>query len=378
MEISLPTGKLDLEIFNSHYPLETLTDFAARNNPKRGFLFISKILGKHIPVRPSIMQKSYIQLADLIKKTDNENFLKSPVLLISLAETATALGQGVFEELCSKDSGIEGLFCHTTRYNLEAYESIKFSEEHSHASQHFLYIPQNKEAKNFLKEVKTLVLIDDEMSTGKTFCNLTNALKSLCPKLSQVITATFLDLLGKERKENFLKEMPCKTHCVSLLEGSFSFTPNENFIFTNTTCSVGDNFYKNGLIREFSARTGIFSKDIEKQKTLILKNIPEKQDSTLILGTGEYIYDAYKLALNLENQGYDIYFQSTTRSPILLGNAIESILSFPDNYGENIDNFLYNVKKDQYKQIVICYELNPLPSSHNLPEMINASTLFLS
>ena len=44
--IELETGKINLKVNQiSDFQLEDLFDFAARNNPKRGFLFLSKVLG---------------------------------------------------------------------------------------------------------------------------------------------------------------------------------------------------------------------------------------------------------------------------------------------------------------------------------------------
>lgn len=62
--ITLPRGTLDLTYQtnsmanknslkqNDSYQLEDLLGFAQRINPKRAFLFVSKVLGRHIPVAP--------------------------------------------------------------------------------------------------------------------------------------------------------------------------------------------------------------------------------------------------------------------------------------------------------------------------------------
>ena len=51
--------------------------------------------------------------------------------------------------------------------------------------------------------------------------------------------------------------------------------------------------------------------------------------------------------------------QSTTRSPILTWGAVGHALSFPDNYGEGVANFLYNVAPGQYDHVLICHETAP-------------------
>ena len=69
--INLPRGTLDLTYQtnsatakdgieqSNHYQLEDLLGFAQRINPKRAFLFVSKVLGRHIPVAPSIMRGAF-------------------------------------------------------------------------------------------------------------------------------------------------------------------------------------------------------------------------------------------------------------------------------------------------------------------------------
>ncbi|MDW2612034.1 phosphoribosyltransferase domain-containing protein, partial [Escherichia coli] len=75
------------------YPLTDLFDIAERRNPKRAFLFVSKVLGRHIPVSPQVMRNVYTQLAEQFLGT-----LDGPVVFIGMAETAVGLGAGVFDE----------------------------------------------------------------------------------------------------------------------------------------------------------------------------------------------------------------------------------------------------------------------------------------
>jgi hypothetical protein len=67
--------------------------FAERINPKRAFLFVSKVLGRHIPVSPHIMRHAFTDLAELVPDD-----LPEPVLVI--AETAVGLAQA-FIRCCS-------------------------------------------------------------------------------------------------------------------------------------------------------------------------------------------------------------------------------------------------------------------------------------
>ena len=71
-----------------------------------------------------------------------------------------------------------------------------------------------------------------------------------------------------------------------------------------------------------------------------------------MIGTGEYAYTPFRLALALEEAGYDVRFQSTTRSPILVGDAIASRREFPDHHGDGIPNYLYNLDADRLPVII--------------------------
>ncbi|MGM8887452.1 phosphoribosyltransferase domain-containing protein, partial [Psychrobacter sp. 1U2] len=104
--ISLPRGTLsltyqtncgtshdDLEK-NNRYQLEDLLGFAQRINPKRAFLFVSKVLGRHIPVAPTTMRQAFTDLANSVPSN-----LPEPILVVGMAETAVGLSAGVHQAL---------------------------------------------------------------------------------------------------------------------------------------------------------------------------------------------------------------------------------------------------------------------------------------
>ena len=51
-----------------------------------------------------------------------------------------------------------------------------------------------------------------------------------------------------------------------------------------------------------------------------------------------------------------VKFSALTRSPIALGGAITTMLSFSDNYGLGMTNFAYNVDPNEWDLIVLCVE----------------------
>ncbi len=64
INVKLPSGNLELFVKHSDFALEDICCFATRANNKRGFLFVSKVLGKHYPVKPNNMLKIYQNLSN--------------------------------------------------------------------------------------------------------------------------------------------------------------------------------------------------------------------------------------------------------------------------------------------------------------------------
>src|SRR3546814_9982877 len=89
-KIELSTGTLELVIEHAA-ELDAFCDFAARANPKRGFLIVSKVLGRHLPASPNAMRGAMDELGQKLPAD-----LPGPIVFLGMAETATALGQGVF------------------------------------------------------------------------------------------------------------------------------------------------------------------------------------------------------------------------------------------------------------------------------------------
>mgnify|MGYP000982449501 FL=1 len=211
--VQLPTGVITVEVHESLMPLDELCGFAARRNPKRGFLFVSKVLGKHMPVRPSLMLSVHEKLARQIPVD-----LPGPVVVIGMAETATCLGQGVFEAFKVLSGREDLVFIHSTRYRVNRPAALEFLEEHSHAADHIMYMPEGERARELFEHARSLVLVDDEASTGKTFVNLTTAFKERIPSLAQVVTAVITDWRGPARTEATLAAMPVPSRTIAVLK----------------------------------------------------------------------------------------------------------------------------------------------------------------
>ncbi len=363
--IELPTGTLELTIDANAFALDDLLGFAARANAKRGFLFLSKVLGKHWPVKPAVMRTIHEHMAADVPVDAGS------VVFIAMAETAVGLGQGVFEAWLRANPGREALFLHTTRYRVGDVPMLEFEESHSHAPRQFLHLPPDPRRLALLQSARTLVLVDDEASTGNTFLNLSNAVRQLNPGLERVHLATITNFMGDAANAALSERFGVQVSMAAPLCGEFQFIPGElategapaQRFDPDADLGASDQFGRFGLDGPLTAPAGLVN---------ALAGSIKPGERVLVLGTGEFMHPSYLLGAALEAHGVDVAVQSTTRSPILKWGAVSSALAFQDNYGEGVTNFLYNVSPGQYDHVFICHETAPNPALHQLAEVFQA------
>lgn len=332
---------------------------------------VSKVLGKHIPVKPSVMRGVHTLLAKKIPTN-----LPGPVVVIGMAETAICLGHGVYEEYLRLTGRTDVVFCHSTRYRLERPQALEFLEEHSHAADHIMYLPENELNCMLYENARSLVLVDDEASTGKTFVNLANAFQKRIPSLQTVVTAVITDWRGPKRTRETMAAMPVPSRSIAVLEGEYQFTPAPNLVAVAMPNVVGDNRSKDALLPRNHGRFGKRGMMRYNHSGYAdMERMVNASSNVLVLGTGEFAYAPFCLAEELERQGADVYFQTTTRSPIMVGGAIGAALTFVDNYGDGIPNFVYNVSPGQYDRVIIAHETPAGSVDSNLVDALAAETL---
>ncbi len=395
-------------------PLDKLFGMAARKNKKRAFLFVSKILGKHIPVIPQLsllyggaLAARYLEVIEGIfcekKKAIIEGIkgkrdckavyndlgkkiftLSEPAVFIGFAETATALGQGMFDYF---SNGVG--YIHTTREELLNLKPIlSFEEEHSHATAHRFYA----ENSNLLKNENPIILIDDEITTGKTALNIIEDIEKKYPR-KKYILVSLLDWRSEEDKDRFKrkeKELGISITPISLISGTIevegssieenrmenkqnntdfknssieyinleAFFPNHlPFHSINTAKEIN----KNPYLRE-TGRFGIAAKDIGAIDHLARSvgdylRKKRKGKNTLCLGNGEFMYLPMLIAAYM---GEGIVYHSTTRSPIhpynKIGYGIKNAFAFKNPEDSNIVNYLYNIPQGYYDEIYLFFE----------------------
>ena len=362
LRVNLKRGKLDVAVRESLFAPDALFGFAERKNPKRAFLFVSKVLGRHIPVKPSVMQQTYEKLAAQVP-TD----LPGPVIVFGMAETAVGLGAGVHRALQSTRD--DTFYLVSSRHDLGTPIFARFEEEHSHASAHLIHMPADAQIQAMLKAARSIVLVDDEASTGKTFINLLASLESAgLSNIEKVVTVTLTDWSDNAVQ----KAIGPKATSVSLLSGSYAFTEDLNAPLPDmpdvSTTKAGvwpinprNDWGRLGAVRH--------------QDSLKLKTMPEPGEKVLVVGTNEFVWRPFLLAERLEKAGVEVYFSSTTRSPIALSHEIKDVLAFGDNYGLGIPNFLYNVGPGQFDRVFICTETDPAAVDSKLLNALNAEVV---
>ena len=387
--ITLPRGTLDLTYQTNStldndttYQLEDLLGFAQRINPKRAFLFVSKVLGRHIPVAPSTMRHAFTDLANLVPSD-----LPEPILVIGMAETAVGLSAGVHQALQTRYPN--ALLLNSTRHaqhNDDNSETLltTFSEDHSHASQHLIYQSSDKVTQEQLLASKTLIMVDDEASTGNTCVNVVTALRSAgLAQLEQVHLTTLVDWSLNQNQDAADMEDTISTRLPNidfyrhhLLSGAWQWTdaPNPEPITmpsVDTTEAGSQPLGNTGNwgrfptldstdgLDDYLARFQTAFTCFSGQTPFDKEQLPER---ILVLGSNEFVWLPFLLAEWLETQTQDsepvttVNFSALTRSPIALGGAITTMLSFSDNYGLGMTNFAYNVEPSDWDLIVLCVE----------------------
>lgn len=341
---TLSCGTLSVTPTGGISAIDDLFEIAERRNPKRAFLFVSKVLGRHIPVAPEKMRAVYRQLAEQFPPLSD-----GPVLFIGMAETAVGLGAGVFDEVRQRVS--EPVYLTSTRHPQQADLLCEFKENHSHATDHLIYLPDDAQLRQRVLNARTLVMIDDEATTGNTFINLLEALRNDggLTQIERVIAVTLTDWSG----DALSARCPVPVRSVSLVQGDWHWQqdpdaalPPMPAMVLNDAATVPITGKQRWGRLGMAAPAGDLGCAIQAQPG----------EKILVLGSSEFVWEPFLLAERLAAQGAEVKYSSTTRSPIATGFAIESAIAFGDNYGLGIANFVYNVAHQQFDRILLCIE----------------------
>lgn len=302
--------------------LHDLVGLALRRNPRRAHLLVSSVLGKHVPADPAIVHGAGLELGRRVAKTLNG----TPVVL-GFAETATGLGHCVAEALGAR-------YLHSTRRSVPGARPFAgFEEEHSHATSHRL-LPDDPA---LLSGAEALVLVDDEMSTGRTALNTIAALHAFAPR-AQYVLATLVDLRSAADRlvvDALAAELGTRIDVVSLAAGSLDHpadfparaaaavgeaqvatpgTPRADVVRCVGAWPAG--------VRE-SGRHGFGPHDVVAARHAAAAVADKVRtelagDRVLVLGTEELMYAPLLIALGLAEHVPTVRMSSTTRSPVFV------------------------------------------------------------
>lgn len=358
--------------------LAHVVGLALRHNPRRAHLLVSALLGKHVPTDPRLVLGSGRLLGLLVAQTlsltealtepeihDISRWLAAaldgdpsaavhlltattrPVdpasaandsVVLGYAETATALGHAVADVLGAP-------YLHSTRRAVPGIVPVGgFEEEHSHATSHSLLA----EDPDLFTGQGPLVLVDDEISTGRTVVNTIEALHADHPR-RQYVVATLIDLRSdadRQRMEEFALRIGARIEVVALVTGraalpaglaessaqvvaellagrsssSSSVETQPAALGKTSTLSSG---WPAGVVE--GARHG-FTSEHEKAfaaaVSVCASRIAAVVDGrrVLVLGFEELMYAPLRIAVELAGRlgtGTTVRYSTTTRSPVL-------------------------------------------------------------
>ncbi len=346
-------------------------EVALRDNPKRRFLFVSKTLGKHLPVNPKKVDELGKNLSYAYKKK-YKNYIHERQMVIGFAETATCLAHSFFNYIESAE-----FFIHTTRENVCGAKKLEFLEEHSHATEQNLYIDNLNE--DDINSVDSIILVDDEITTAKTCINMIRQMQKIY-NVKKYVIASILNWIDEERKaeiESQAMEMGCDISFVYLFNGSFNFSMDKDILLTDKIEKVekiNNDVEINNIKLDFSnyigekkyiKYTGRFGIGRSEQNELLRiieresKKLKIKYDNApiLTLGIEEFMY--IPMLLSKKIQG-DVYYHSITRSPIIPrdieGYPIKKKYMLESFYNKNT-NFIYNLNANKYKECFLFMEI---------------------
>lgn len=317
------------------------------NNPKRSYLYVNPLQGKHLPVSPSRALALFARLAELAER----RFAGERLLVVGFAETATAIGASLAWEARNVD-----FYCSTTREDLPGASCLFFSESHSHATEQKLILDRLAQA---LPQVDRVVFAEDEVTTGNTMLHLIAALQGAFPALP--LRFGILSLLNSMEEPRqaaleeqgipvgFLHRIPQAYRTEELSDYAYPSLAGEAPVYSDTPLPVveADGRWE-ARVAESSGSLKASCRRFVSQVLSRLR-LPAGAASILVLGTEECMFPGLLLGQALEQQDprRRVRFHATTRSPI----AVSPDPGYPLHLRDPLDSvyeaerrtFLYNL-----------------------------------
>ena len=336
------------------------------NNPKRDYLFCNKMQGKHIPVSPSAAFDIFDELAYMVDKKLRDK----KVVVVGFAETATAIGGYMASHV---DSCVYHL--QTSREDCNPISRlIEFSEEHSHATEQYLYGELDA-----MPDFDYILFVEDEISTGKTIINFINEFNRVIPGLSFGVASicnwqdeknkaiydelgidTFALIRGELRDVNAKMDVEIEE---TAMEYAGVLYDADAELAARNVVNLGTG------IPFFIERTGRVPNSPEvhnvvRSSTAKCIDFLGNCNDVLVLGTEEFMYVPMLVGEKLEEWGYRVNTHATTRSSIDImkdndGDIKEGLVrkfKLHSAYDVNRVTYVYNLQK--YDKVVVITDSN--------------------
>lgn len=340
-----------------------LLGLALRDNPRRAQLLVSRVLGKHIPTDPRVVHAAGLLLGALVADTlagrpprplpvdllhaavrgtsgaaaalhaaALRGVAPEPIaaVVLGFAETATALGHCVAEALGGVD------YLHSTRRPVAGVATAgAFVEEHSHHTGHLL-LPSDPA---LLAGPRPLVLVDDELSTGRTAVNTIAALHSAAPRTHYVL-ATLVDL-----RADVLAGLPdaVRVDVVALTRASLTLPADlteraavlrAELASHTPAAEPAEPLHARVVLADIGWPAGLpaggrhgftaahhrtFGAALPQLAAGLARAADVRPgERALVLGTEELMAAPLRIAVALAAAGHDVRFSTTTRSPAIV------------------------------------------------------------
>ena len=335
-----------------------------KNNAKRDYLFVNRYQGKHVPAAPSKIISLFDEFVNEVKKNINKS---ERILVVGFAETATGIAEYLTYSLASNKEYQKSVVYHlqTTREPIVGCDKlISFSEEHSHATNQELY------SKNILPKYDRVLFVEDEITTGKTILNFINEFKKLNPDCSYSVAS----ILNWQNEENIKIFNDNNIQRIYLVSGMIKENvPSIDIPTIEAEDLYSKDYFKNTEYPVFhinhngieNARMGVYSSNynhgfesIYNGYTKKMLSLIEPTDKIMVIGTEEFMFYPLMIANDIATYfGAEVKYRATTRSPISCNNEkeyeIKDSIMIPSAYDASRKTFLYNMKGDYNKIIVI-------------------------
>lgn len=334
-----------------------------------------------------------------LAETLKGKYEKETLLVIGFAETATAIGAAVAAELGAD-------YMQTTRETVPDATYLYFSEEHSHATEQKLV---KDDIDRVIDMIDRIVFVEDEVTTGKTILNIINILRK---QYSEKITFSVVSVLngmdetalGTYQTNDIELFWLVKTNHAAYTEIAESYRGDGRYIIckddiepelivTDQSASESDTTVISQIERpipqngepgkgmakpEEKAIDGMVHMDYVKinqhmdtrrivnpveyaeycaslyQEIAVRTDLHSTQNM-LVLGTEEYMYPALFVAKKFEEQGKDVRFHATTRSPIAVSTEddypLHTRYELKSLYDSKRTTYIYDLQK--YDMVVI-------------------------